>query len=66
MSNSEKWYKINEDDKVWWLDDDKKGDFVFSFDRKTAFNLWEDYQDNMTEEQRKIFDDENPMLSNLI
>ena len=66
MSNSEKWYKINEDDKVWWLDDDRVGEMVFSFDREKRFNLWEDYPNNLTEEQRKTLEKENPILTSLI
>ena len=66
MSNSEKWYKINEDDKVWWLDDDRVGEMVFSFDREKMFNLWEDYPNNLTDEQRKTLEKENPILTSLI
>ena len=66
MLNSEKWYKINEDDKVWWLDDDRVGEMVFSFDRENKFNLWEDYPNNLTEEQRKTLEKENPILTSLI
>lgn len=65
MSNSTKWYKADKNDKIWWLDDDKKGEFVFSFDRKTSFSLWEDYPYKLTPEQKEIFDKENPMLASL-
>jgi hypothetical protein len=33
---------------------------VFSFDKKTEFNMFRDYPDALTPEQKKIFDDENP------
>lgn len=65
MLNSEKWYKADENDEIWWLDDDKVGDMVFSFDKKTYFRLWMDYPDKLTPEQKEIFDKENPMLASL-
>lgn len=58
---SKKWYKENPGDKIWWLDNasEVKGEFVFSFDRKTEFNLFADYPDKLTSEQKEIFDKEN-------
>lgn len=54
-------YKENENDKIWWIDNlDEVGQFLFSFDKKQVFNLFEDYPHNLTEEQKQIFDDENP------
>jgi hypothetical protein len=60
MSNN--WYKENQNDKVWWLDNgnDVKGEFVFSFDKKTSFNLFADYPHKLTKEQKALFDKENP------
>ena len=55
------WEKQNEDDKIWWFVDlNKTGEFVFSFDKKTKFNLFADYPKNLTPEQKRIFDEENP------
>ncbi len=55
------WYKTNESDKVWWLDNrDQIGEYVFSFDKKTEFNLFADYPYKLTPEQKEIFDKENP------
>jgi len=55
------WYKENSTDKIWWLDnDDKEGEFVFSFDRNEEFNLFADYPHKLTPEQKEIFDKENP------
>lgn len=59
---SDRWYKDNPDDKIWWLDngDEVTGEFVFSFDKETQFNLFADYPHNLTKEQKEIFDKENP------
>lgn len=54
-------YKEDPNDTIWWVDDpDQKGVWLFSFDRKTVFNLFEDYPYKLTPEQKKIFDKENP------
>ena len=57
-----KFYKENKNDKIWWFDDmsDRDGEFLFSFDRKTIFNLFADYPYKLTPEQKAIFDKENP------
>lgn len=61
MAQSNKFYKNNPDDKIWWLDDfTHKGEWVFSFDRKETFNMFADYPHKLTPEQKKIFDEENP------
>lgn len=55
------WEKHKEDDRIWWFVDlNKTGDFVFSFDKKTKFYLFRDYPHNLTPEQKEIFDEENP------
>lgn len=54
-------YKNNPTDTIWWVDNpEKKGEFLFSFDKKVVFNLFADYPDKLTPAQRKIFDAENP------
>lgn len=54
-------YKNHKGDVVWWLDHpDENGTWEFSFDRKTVFNLFSDYPDKLTPEQKAIFDRENP------
>lgn len=62
VAKSSTWYKENPTDKVWWLDnnDEKCGEFVFSFDQKHRFNLFADYPHKLTKEQKAIFDTENP------
>ena len=62
MSSNRRWYKKEPNSKIWWLDngDEVKGEFVFSFDRKKRFNLFEDYPKALTAKEKEIFDKENP------
>ena len=60
MSN-DRWYKNNESDMIWWKETpDTVGEWLFSFDKKKVFNLFEDYPHNLTSGQKQIFDKENP------
>ena len=54
------WTKNNKTDKIWWKITDTKGDFIFSFDKKTEFNIYLDFPYKLTKEQVKIFINENP------
>ena len=57
-------YKEERKDKVWWISSiDEHGPMYFSFDKKTIYNYWEDYPQNLTPEQKEIFDKENPFWS---
>lgn len=54
-------YKKNDDDKIWWVDNKEQvGAHLFSFDKKTIFNLFRDYPYKLTSEEKEIFDNENP------
>lgn len=54
-------YKNNPDDVIWWVDTpDTEGEWLFSFDQETVFNMFADYPHKLTPEQVKIFDKENP------
>ena len=64
MDYDKHFYKNNETDLVWWVDNpDEIGVLLFSFDRKTVFNLFADYPYRLTPEQIEIFDRENPQWS---
>ena len=52
-------YKKKKSDQIWWLKEN--GDeHKFSFDKEKIFDLLKDYPDNLTEEQKDIFNKENP------
>lgn len=53
------------DNKVKWIrNPEKKGERLFTFDDKRIFNLFRDYPHELTAEQKKIFDEENPYWAN--
>ena len=55
------WYKNEPDDKIWWKETpETRGEWIFSFDRETEFNLFADYPDKLTPSQKAVFDRENP------
>ena len=54
-------FKEKPDNAVWEVRHiGYKGEILFSFDKKTILNLWTDYPDKFTEEQKEIFDREQP------
>ena len=61
MEALNKFYKKSKSDAIWWVDNpDVIGEWLFSFDKKQIFNLFQDYPSKLTKEQKKIFDEENP------
>lgn len=44
----------------WIRNPEQKGEFLFTFDGEQVFNLFHDYPYALTEEQKAIFDAENP------
>lgn len=50
----------NEQNTFHWVSSDKIGEFLFTFDGKEIFNMYEDYPYKLTKEQKEIFDKENP------
>lgn len=57
---SDRYEKREPTDNIWWLITDEKGPFIFSFDKKKNYNLFQDYPHALTKKQLKIFDQENP------
>ena len=63
---SDKWYKNNPTDVIWWKDTpDGVGEWLFSFDKKTVFNMFADYPKALTPEQKQIFD-RKPRMGGLL
>lgn len=62
MAQSNKLYKNNPTDVIWWVDNgnEAKGEFIFTFDKKVYFNMFADYPHSLSAEQKEIFDKENP------
>ena len=58
--NDDRFYKKEDDNTIWWYDGESDGEFLFSFDKKKVYNLFADYPHNMTSEEVRIFDEENP------
>lgn len=69
MKNNEtkniiRFYKKHDTDKVWWAETDTIGQFLFSFNKKKIYNLFADYPHNLSDEEKSIFDKENPYWYN--
>lgn len=54
------WYKEEPESLIYWKDTGSIGEWVFSFDQRTEYNLFRDYPYKLTDEQRIIFDSEYP------
>lgn len=58
-------YHNEPNDVIWWVDDtETTGEWLFSFDQKKVFNMFRDYPQKLTPEQKAIFDKENPYWAN--
>lgn len=58
-------YKTDENNKIWdVIDTERRGPLLFSFDKKKIYNMWADYPDKLTPEQKELFDKENPYWAN--
>jgi len=54
-------YKVNEDDKIWWVDYiGQIGLEAVSFDKRKILFIFGDYPKNFTKEEKELFDKENP------
>ena len=52
------WEKLDPNGSIYWLVTDETGTYIFTFDKVKTFNLWFDYPDKLTDEEREIFDKE--------
>lgn len=52
----------NDGDKIWDADDGspRVGVLEFTFDKKKIYNFLEDYPQNLTKEEKELFDEEKP------
>ena len=57
---SDKFYKENDKDTIWWVKTDAVGTWEFSFDKKKIYNMFADFPQKMTKEEVKIFIEEQP------
>lgn len=57
---SDRFYKNNPNDKIWWKETEERGAWEFSFDKVTVFNMFQDYPWKLTADQKALFDEENP------
>lgn len=59
-------YKENEDNKIWWVDNRGViGPIEFSFDKKTVFNFFQDVPEKLTRAQLEILKKESPLYEEL-
>ena len=64
-SEAMKFYKQKRGDSIWWVDtSESHGLWLFSFDKKQVYNMFTDYPNKLTPEQKAIFDKENPFWAN--
>lgn len=48
-----------------WIENPQKiGEMLFTFDGKQIFNLFRDYPNALTPEEKKVFDELNPYWAN--
>ena len=57
-------FKKKDSDKIWWTRNPEMLVSVrFTFDKKKLYDPFKDYPYNLTEEEIKIFDEENPEMA---
>ena len=68
VASMENFYKNNPNSRVWWLAKDECDfdEFLFSFDKKKIYNLYEDYGHNMTDEEMEILNEDEPEMARLV
>lgn len=60
ITERKKFYKNRATDTIFWIKSDMLGEHLFTFDKKTIFNLFADYPWKLSVEEKVIFDKENP------
>lgn len=66
VTNEELLFTYNDEDLIYWLETPgRKGEYLFSFDKKIVFNFFQDYPQKLTADQIAIFKKENPELAAL-
>ena len=51
--------------RVWWVETPgQRGTHLFTFDKKKIYNLFRDYPDALTKEEKEIFDSSEPFWAN--
>ncbi len=61
----EGFYQRDKRIKIWETSfiNERFGPILFSFDKKTIFNFWEDYPDKLTPEQIELFNKWDPTIA---
>lgn len=60
-------FQNNPSEKTCRVDNyDRVGERLFTFDKAKVFNIFRDYPWNLTPEQKKIFDEENPYWADFL
>lgn len=66
MIQKDEFYKRNDTDTIWFINNHDFGAILFSFDKEKIYNLFADYPWNMTNEEVAIFDCENPFWADFL
>lgn len=63
-----KFYKNNLDSRVWWLVNNNSDfdEFLFSFDKNKIYDLYKDYGVNMSDEEMRILNEDEPAMARLV
>ena len=59
-SNIREGYKNKESDSIWWTTSPHVGEFLFSFDKRKIYNMFQDYPMKLSKSEQALFAKENP------
>ena len=59
-SKIREWYKNKESDSIWWTTSPHVGEFLFSFDKRKIYNMFQDYPMKLSKSEQALFAKENP------